>query len=84
MKDKPIGVCTICNKYSYNLSSINKQCSERSGNKRHKAKRCKGVFQSALNLDDWITCSSCKGEGSFDPSGCYTCQGSGWMFNRDK
>ena len=70
-KFPPVAVCTRCGTYTTRVETINQQCSE-----RRDTKRCKGVFGSALNNDDWQRCPDCDGNG------CGACQRTGWQFVR--
>jgi len=70
-KRQPIAVCTVCGKYSYNATSINKPC----GNRIDK-KKCTGVYGSALAKNDWQPCPYCN------QTGCEDCQRTGWLFVR--
>ena len=67
----PVAVCTGCGTYSRSAAKINERCTEYRGKKR-----CKGVFESALNNDDWRRCPDCNGNG------CEGCQWTGWRFVR--
>jgi hypothetical protein len=44
---------------------------------------CQGVYQSAIDKDDWALCGLCKGSGK-QHSGisCGACHGTGWSFVR--
>ena len=73
----PVGVCTRCGDFTYDAARINGNCGRRPG-----GKRCRGVYGSALNKDDWATCASCNGAGRVSYATCPACQGSGWRFVR--
>lgn len=74
----PVAVCTRCGDITYNVAAINLQCG-----KQPDGKRCKGVYGSALNNDDWAKCPACSGSG-LDPTGasCPACKRTGWRFVR--
>jgi DnaJ-class molecular chaperone len=75
-KDRPIAFCTGCHEYSHNARVINEP------HRRTKyGAKCKGVFSSALNNNDWITCPSCEGTGNKEGK-CEHCDGWGWLLNR--
>ena len=76
----PVAVCTRCGDITYNVAAINRSCGRQPG-----GKRCKGVYGSALNNDDWAKCSACNGTG-LDGTGatCVVCQRTGWRFGRDR
>ena len=76
-KAKPVGVCTSCRETTYDARRINEQCY-----KRFSGKRCKGVFGSALNIDDWRECSACKATGATGGMQCGECGGLGWHYAR--
>lgn len=76
----PVGVCTKCGDITYDAARINENCDRQPG-----GKRCKGVYGSAMNSDDWEKCGACDGLGRAGNSGsCSICQGTGWVFVRDR
>ena len=78
-KPRPVAVCTRCGAVSYSAHLINGICGRQIGNKR-----CAGVNGSALNATDWNECTSCAGSGTADGKRCGRCDGSGWLFARDR
>jgi len=75
----PVAVCTVCGEFSYRVETINNQCAS-----QHGGKRCRGVFGSAINDDDWQECPSCHGAETIDGKPCAHCAGVGWRFVRDR
>ena len=78
-REKPVAVCAVCGKYGYVLSVIGERCGWRYNNKR-----CKGVWGSAVNVEDWEECDICGGTGRGKKDACVSCQGSGWIFARQR
>jgi hypothetical protein len=76
-KPKPLAVCTRCGTYSHRVESINHGCHQGRGKDR-----CKGVFRSAIGVDDWKECGACSGTAWVGSAQCGNCQGSGWLFAR--
>lgn len=77
MKAKPVAFCTVCKQYSNNITCVN------TPHRRTKyGDRCRGVFSSALNEDDWQSCSNCAGEGLIKGETCIQCEGWGWILSR--
>lgn len=74
---QPVAVCTKCGAYSRRVEVINQQCSERPG-----GKRCKGVWGSALNYNDWAECPTCEATGREAGNRCSQCDGFGWIYVR--
>lgn len=75
-KEKPVAFCTACHEYSNNVTAINQP------HRRTKfGDKCKGVFRSALNNNDWIVCPSCSGTGMV-VNKCDQCDGWGWILSR--
>lgn len=74
----PVGVCTRCGDITYALDRINGSCGRQPG-----GKRCKGIYGSALNNDDWAKCDVCDGAGTVSGATCPTCQRTGWSYIRD-
>ena len=70
---RPVARCTKCGDLTYNGGQINGNCSKRYG-----GKRCKGVYGSAMNTNDWAECQHCGG------SGCDACSRVGWRYVRDR
>jgi hypothetical protein len=68
----PVAVCTKCGDFTYDAAQINRKCGT--------GKRCKGVYGSALNKDDWTNCNRCKNTGQMFGATCLACQGSGWRY----
>jgi hypothetical protein len=68
----PVAVCTKCGDFTYDTAQINRKCGT--------GKRCKGVYGSALNKDDWTNCSRCKNTGQMFGATCLACQGGGWRY----
>lgn len=81
---QPVAVCTVCGKYAFSAAVINNQCAERPPDHRRRRVRCKGVYGSALNVDDWAPCVGCGGSGRDGHSMCAVCQGTGFMFVRGR
>lgn len=79
---EPVAVCTVCGKYAFDAAVINNRCAERHPDYRRRLVRCKGVYGSALNVDDWAPCEGCDGSGRDGQSMCAVCQGSSFMFVR--
>lgn len=77
---KPVAVCTVCGSFSFSPQLINQRCSERPDGKN----RCKGVWGSALNEGDWQVCHDCGSSRNKGSSRCRPCQGSGWLFVRNR
>lgn len=76
----PVAVCTRCGDITYRIEAINCQCG-----RQPIGKRCKGVYGSALNNDDWAQCAVCNGTGISKTGGsCAACQGTGWVFVRGR
>ncbi len=73
----PVGVCTKCGDFTYDAARINGKCGRQPG-----GKRCRGVYGSALNKDDWVTCATCNGAGRVSGASCSACHGSGWRYVR--
>jgi len=71
VKPRPATVCTRCDTYSFNIETVNVGC-----NRMMSGKRCNGAHESALNVDDWMACQYCSGDG------CGWCQQTGWRFVR--
>lgn len=76
-KGTPVAVCTRCGKYERNIGVVNQQCYERPG-----GKHCRGVFQSAVSVDDWKECPDCDATGMQVNGRCAGCDGYGWRFIR--
>ena len=75
----PVGSCTKCGTTSFNMNRINEIC-----HRRDDGKRCQGVFGSALNDGDWEECSSCDSTRRVDNKQCFQCDGTGWIFIRER
>ena len=60
----PVAVCTKCGDITYSAERINSQC-----DRKPDGRRCKGVYGSALNNDDWEKCIACGGFGRMGNSG---------------
>jgi len=71
----PIAVCTKCGDFAYDAAQLNDKCG-----KQPEGKRCKGVYGSALNKDDWEKCGRCGNTGQMFGAPCLACQGSGWRY----
>jgi DnaJ-class molecular chaperone len=78
-KPRPVAVCTRCGAVSDSATLINGCCGNRVGNQQ-----CTGVIGSATNANDWDECPSCAGSGTTDAKRCGRCDGSGWLFVRDR
>jgi hypothetical protein len=69
----PVGVCTKCGDITYDLSRLNGSCGRF---------RCKGIYGSALNNNDWATCDACNGTCVTDiENSCPRCQRTGWILS---
>lgn len=75
----PVAVCTVCGEFSYRVETINNRCAAQRG-----GKRCKGVYGSTMNTDDWQECPPCLGAGAVDAKPCAHCAGVGWRFVRGR
>jgi hypothetical protein len=73
----PVAVCAKCGDFTYDAAKINNKCARQPA-----GKRCKGVYGSALDKDDWATCARCKNTGQMFGVPCLACQGSGWRYVR--
>jgi hypothetical protein len=73
----PVAVCTQCGDFTCDAAQINNKCAQQPG-----GKRCKGVYGSALNKDDWKKCGRCNNTGQMFGAPCLACQGSGWCYVR--
>ena len=76
-KPKPVAVCTRCGTHTHRVEFINERCHQGSGKDR-----CKGVFGSALSVDDWQQCGACSGTAWVGSASCGNCQASGWLYVR--
>ena len=74
---KPVTCCTVCGKVGYSINLANGLCG-----RRYDGKRCRGVNQSAIGVNDWSECPSCTATGWEGNSMCHPCNGSGWIFVR--
>lgn len=77
MNKTPCAVCTVCGKTSHSITVVNNRCYV-----RQNGKQCKGVFQSAIGIDDWEVCPACSGFGSVENVRCDQCSGDGHLFIR--
>lgn len=80
MKRKPYAACTRCYTVSYNVSSINQPCGERTRNSKGRPVRCSGIYSSRIGIDDWKVCPTCK--AADDVNSCIQCSGVGWTSTR--
>jgi len=71
----PVAVCTKCGEFTYDATQIDNKCTQRPD-----GKRCKGVYGSALNKNDWTNCSRCKTTGQMFGATCLACHGGGWRY----
>lgn len=76
-REKPVAVCTRCGAYSRRVEVINQRCSNVYGRKR-----CKGVWGSALNYNDWEECPTCEATGRESSGRCSQCDGFAWIYVR--
>jgi hypothetical protein len=68
----PVAVCTECGDFTYDTAQIDRKCGS--------GKRCKGVYGSSVNKDDWEKCGRCENTGQMFGAPCLACQGSTWRY----
>jgi hypothetical protein len=71
-KDKPTGVCTVCQSANSRREALNHRC-----DKVVTGRRCAGVVKSAVNTL-WDECESCRATGKVGLLPCRECAGFGW------
>jgi hypothetical protein len=71
-KDKPGGVCSVCNSPNSRRESLNHRC-----DRVVSGRRCAGVIRSAVNTL-WDECESCHATGKVGSLACSECAGFGW------
>jgi DnaJ-class molecular chaperone len=71
-KEKPSGVCTVCQASFNKHEALNHRC-----DKVLTGRRCAGVVKSAVNTL-WDECESCHATGKVGPLPCRECAGFGW------
>jgi hypothetical protein len=74
----PVTYCTNWGKVGHNISLANGRCGQMLDRKR-----CKGLNQSAIGINDWEECPTCAGTG-WTGQRCVRCDGAGWLFVRGK
>lgn len=75
---KSVARCTNCATASRDDSMINHSC-----NRKVDGKTCRGVYRSAIGLDDWRECEVCGTRGrSIEGGRCQSCDGEGWIYQR--
>ena len=74
----PSAVCPVCGTPGP-MERSGKRCSRIAGHRK-----CKGVFQSAVGVNDWAECPTCGATGEDGMRACPQCQGQGWFFIRDR
>ena len=68
----PLGVCSVCQAFTNELSSLNHRCDQ-----VVHGRRCYGTYKSGVsNL--WDPCESCEATGKVGPQVCTACGGFGW------
>ena len=77
--EKPVAVCTVCYTHTENSLLINERCK-----KKFNGKRSKGVYRSALKVNDWKECPTCGATGREKADRCSQCSGFGWIFVRSR
>ncbi len=68
---RPVAVCTVCKTFSRNASLINYICGDIID-----GKRCKGMWQGALHVENWEECQTCQATSNT----CEQCNGEGWIY----
>ena len=71
-KDKPLGVCGVCQAATNRRESLNHRCDA-----VVYGRRCAGTIKSAVN-NLWDECESCHGTGKVGMRACTECTGFGW------
>jgi hypothetical protein len=71
-KDKPTGLCTVCQSVNSRREALNHRC-----DKVVTGRRCAGVVKSAVNTL-WDECESCHATGKAGLLPCRECEGFGW------
>lgn len=78
-KPQPVAICTRCGAVSYSTEMVSGQCAQVTV-----GKRCTGVIGSAANPLDWEACATCNGTGQNSKFPCGQCDGSGWLYVRNR
>jgi hypothetical protein len=71
-KDKPGGVCSVCNSPNSRREALNHRCDQVVS-----GRRCSGIVRSAVNTL-WDECDSCHATGKVGTVACRECAGFGW------
>jgi hypothetical protein len=71
-KDKPRGVCSVCNRPDSRRESLNHRCDQVVS-----GRRCAGIVKSAVHTL-WDECESCHASGKLGVLPCRECAGFGW------
>jgi len=71
-KEKPSGVCSVCQAAYNGHSALNHRC-----DKVVSGRRCAGLVKSAVNAL-WDECESCNATGKLGAVACAQCGGFGW------
>ena len=71
-KDKPIGVCSVCQALSERRENLKHRCDQMVA-----GRRCSGIYESALTRL-WDECQGCEGTGQVGTQICSECKGFGW------
>jgi DnaJ-class molecular chaperone len=69
---QPVAVCDVCGHHARSSVLINERCAQ-----FYDGTRCRGIYASRLNYDDWARCPDCLGTGEMEGVQCATCEGDG-------
>jgi hypothetical protein len=75
----PVAICNVCGwpLPRARLDLFNHRC-----DKPRDAGRCGGVFEIAMNPQDWARCVLCGESGRINERTCELCHGAGWRYAR--
>lgn len=76
MKQRPLGICSVCGNYAFKEEEIGQNC-----HAHHHGEACNGVVRDAGNDADWEQCPACAGRGFEQEVGCPQCAGAGWLYS---
>lgn len=77
-RERPVGICARCHKPVRSFEQIGKKCEK----PLPFGKKCPGVIRTAIGLQEWSECPSCRGTGLTDGTDCLRCDGEGWIYVR--
>lgn len=74
MKQKPVGICSVCGNYSYKNEDAGRPCQA-----HHHGEACTGEVRDASSESAWEACPACSGKAVEQSVDCPQCAGAGWL-----